>query len=148
MPAHPPHPHPHPHPEPVRTAPVRPAAARPAHVRAPRAVAPRDRFAWIAPLTGTLAALPSALLLATTVLFSPMACGSCDAADAARFDDSFAPALFVAMGILALAGGLLVTSWALPWRTSARARRALMAAPAPFLALAAYLVFLELVAWP
>lgn len=143
MPAHPPRPHPEPVP-----APVRPGASRLVPVRAPRAVAPRDRYAWIAPLIGTLAALPSALLLAATVLFSPMACGSCDAADAARFDDSFAPALFVAMGILALAGVLLVTSWALPWRTSARKRRALMATPAPFLALAAYLVFLELVAWP
>ncbi|MFE1551667.1 hypothetical protein [Streptomyces sp. NPDC058718] len=108
----------------------------------------RAPHAWIAPAASTVVTLPLAFLAFVFVALSPMACDSCSSAESAAFNDAFVPAFWTfAIGLL-LPLGLLVTSWALPWRHRHTARRRKAAALAPAAVVLLYLLFLALVARP
>jgi hypothetical protein len=80
--------------------------------------------------------------------FSPMACDSCNGAQAERFTDSFDVAWVVLCTGLVLSLIVLVASWAVPWSRRQAAKRGLLAMAAPALAGVAFVAFMALVDWP
>ncbi|MFB7862328.1 hypothetical protein [Streptomyces sp. NPDC056069] len=103
---------------------------------------------WIAPLVSTLVTVPMGLLALFFAGLSPMACDSCDEAEADRFDASFASA-FPLLGVgLLVALTLLITSWALPRRTRNQARRAGFALAAPLTVVLTAVLFAALLDTP
>ncbi|MFD5553907.1 hypothetical protein ACFWIA_08725 [Streptomyces sp. NPDC127068] len=136
MPAH----HPAHHPAP---------ATAPATVR--RVTGPHDwpdPHAWVAPLIGTLVLLPVTAVLAGMALLAQLTCTTCDAAEFARFEESYTLAVVLCGAVLAGAGALLVWSWVLPGRRLLRGRRIGLAIGAPVLAATCYPLFTALVDWP
>ena len=108
----------------------------------------RATGAWIAPLVSTLVTVPLGLLVLFFAGLSPMACDSCNGAEADRFDASFAVAFPVVVTGLLLALGLLITSWALPRRVRNAARRVGFALAAPATVCLAGMVFAGLLDTP
>ncbi|MEV5970892.1 hypothetical protein [Streptomyces sp. NPDC051921] len=103
---------------------------------------------WVAPLVSTLFTLPMGLIALFFAGLSPMACDSCNGADADRFDASFELAFPIfAVGLL-VSLALLITSWALPRRARHRARRAGFALAAPLTVVLATVVFAGLLQTP
>ncbi|MET9951706.1 hypothetical protein ABZ135_09170 [Streptomyces sp. NPDC006339] len=108
----------------------------------------RATGAWIAPLVSTLVTVPLGLLTLFFAGLSPMACDSCNGAEADRFDASFAVAFPVVVTGLLVALGLLVTAWALPRRVRHSARRVGFALAAPATVVLAGMVFAGLLDTP
>jgi len=108
----------------------------------------RATGAWVAPLVSTLLTLPACVLVYFIGGFSAMACDSCTAPEADRFDSTFGVAFPVLLGGLGLALFLLAASWALPWERRSTARRVGFALAAPVLVAGVYVVFTALVDWP
>ncbi|WP_430376998.1 hypothetical protein [Streptomyces sp. B1-3] len=108
----------------------------------------RATGAWVAPLVSTLLTLPACVLVYFVGGFSAMACDSCTAPEADRFDSTFGVAFPVLLGGLGLALFLLAASWALPWERRSTARRVGFALAAPVLVAVVYVVFAVLVDWP
>ncbi|WP_051735406.1 hypothetical protein [Streptomyces sp. NRRL B-3229] len=108
----------------------------------------RATGAWVAPLVSTLLTLPACVLVYFIGGFSAMACDSCSAPEADRFESSFGVAFPVLLGGLGLALFLLAAGWALPWERRNAARRAGLALAAPALVPVVYVLFAALVDWP
>ncbi|MEW2066925.1 hypothetical protein [Streptomyces sp. NPDC007346] len=108
----------------------------------------RDPRAWIAPLISTLVTLPMGLIALFIGGLTPMACDSCNGAEADRFDASFAPAWTVLCVGLLLALILLIASWAAPWQLRNAARRVGLALAAPATVVVTFVAFMALVDWP
>ncbi|MFD6279797.1 hypothetical protein ACFWFI_30170 [Streptomyces sp. NPDC060209] len=109
---------------------------------------PRAPYAWAAPLIATLVTLPAAAFALLYGGLSPMACDSCNGAQADRFDDSFNAAWAVLCTGLVLSLIVLVASWALPWRQQQAAKRVLLAMAAPAVVGVAFVAFMAVVDWP
>ncbi|MEV6328772.1 hypothetical protein [Streptomyces sp. NPDC051909] len=103
---------------------------------------------WVAPLVSTLATLPLGFVALLYAGLSPMACDSCDEAEADRFDASFAVAFPTAMTGLLVALALLITSWALPRRARHVARRVGFALAAPLTVVITMIAFAALLDTP
>ncbi|MFG3345231.1 hypothetical protein ACGF1Z_09205 [Streptomyces sp. NPDC048018] len=103
---------------------------------------------WVAPLVSTLLTLPMGLLALFFGGLSPMACDSCDGAEADRFDASFAVAFPLLWVGLLLALALLITSWALPRRRRNQPRRLGLALAAPATVVLATIVFAAILDTP
>ncbi|MEU1476886.1 hypothetical protein ACFYZ8_42255 [Streptomyces sp. NPDC001668] len=108
----------------------------------------RATGAWVAPLLSTLLTVPACLLAYFFGGFSAMACDSCTAPEADRFDSSFGIAFPVLLAGLGIALFLLAAGWALPWERRNTARRVGLALAAPVLVPVVYGVFAVLVDWP
>lgn len=108
----------------------------------------RHPRAFLAPLLSTLVTLPTGLVAFFFAGLSPMACDSCNGADADRFDASFDTAFSTFTTGLLIVLGLLVACWALPWERRNAARRVVLALVAPAAVVVDYLVFAALVEWP
>jgi hypothetical protein len=108
----------------------------------------RARGAWAAPLLSTLLTLPACLIAYVFGGLSAMACDSCDAARADRFESSFGVAFPVLQAGLCLALLLAAASWVLPWEHRNTARRLGLAVTAPLTVPFAYVVFVALTDWP
>jgi hypothetical protein len=108
----------------------------------------RATGAWVAPLLSTLLTVPACLLAYLGGGLSAMACDSCTAPEADRFDASFGIAFPVLLGGLGVALFLLAAGWALPWERHNAARRVGLALAAPALVPVMYVVFAVLVEWP
>ncbi|MFD3998119.1 hypothetical protein [Streptomyces sp. NPDC058548] len=108
----------------------------------------RTPHAWIAPTVATVVTLPLTFVASIGVAFSPMACDPCSAARSAEFSADFVTASLTFLIGLVLPLGLLVTSWALPWRRRHTARRHTTAALAPVSVVLLCLLFLGLIDWP
>ncbi|WP_406055000.1 hypothetical protein OG462_05545 [Streptomyces sp. NBC_01077] len=104
--------------------------------------------AWIAPTVATVLTLPLAFVAFICVALSPMACDPCSGARSAEFSADYMPAFWTFLVGLVLPLGLLVTSWALPWRRRHTVRRCTIAALAPVSVVLLSLLFLGLVDWP
>ncbi|MFJ8754840.1 hypothetical protein ACIREO_36860 [Streptomyces sp. NPDC102441] len=109
---------------------------------------PRSPHAWAGPLISTLVTLPAAALALFFGGLSPMACDSCDGAQADRFTDSFNAAWAALCTGLVLSLVVLVASWALPWRRRQAAARVLLSIAAPAVVCVAFVAFMALVDWP
>ncbi|MEU1213959.1 hypothetical protein ABZ424_16350 [Streptomyces sp. NPDC005790] len=109
---------------------------------------PRSPHAWAGPLVSTLVTLPAAALALFFGGLSPMACDSCDGAQADGFTDSWNAAWAVLCTGLVLSLIVLVTSWALPWRQRQAATRVLLSMAAPGIVVVAVMGFMALVDWP
>ncbi|OIJ85427.1 hypothetical protein [Streptomyces colonosanans] len=110
---------------------------------------PRNRVqgAWVAPLVGTVLTLPVGLIALAVGGLSPMACDSCNDADAKRFDMSFDTAFTVLQVGLAASLALLIVSWCLV--SDERAERRWLFALLPIgTVLISLILFLSLVDWP
>ncbi|MFG1811188.1 hypothetical protein [Streptomyces sp. NPDC049040] len=103
---------------------------------------------WVSALVSSLVTVSSAVLLLVWVGFSPMACDSCDEAQARRFTASFGPASHVFFAGLGLSMLLLLTSWALPWRQRNVATRSVTALLAPIPVIVGFVLFRQMVDWP
>ncbi|MFF1306395.1 hypothetical protein [Streptomyces sp. NPDC058307] len=108
----------------------------------------RATRAWVAPLLSTLLTLPACLFTYVVGGLSAMACDSCAATEAHRFDSSFGLAFPVLLGGLGVVLFLLAAGWALPWERGNTARRTGLALAAPALVPVVYVVFAALVDWP
>ncbi|MFF5972132.1 hypothetical protein ACFY7C_11505 [Streptomyces sp. NPDC012769] len=108
----------------------------------------RATGAWIAPLVSTLVTVPLGLVALFFAGLSPMACDSCNEAEADRFDASFAVAFPVFVTGLLVSLALLIISWALPWRVRHSARRVGFAFAAPLAIVLAGMVFAGLLDTP
>ncbi|MFJ4826494.1 hypothetical protein ACIP5L_24830 [Streptomyces bacillaris] len=108
----------------------------------------RDPRAWISPLICTLVTLPMGLVALFIGGLTPMACDSCNGAEAARFDASFAPAWTVLCVGLLLTLMVLVASWAMPWQVRNTARRVGLSLAAPATTMVTFVAFMALVDWP
>ncbi|GAA3835835.1 hypothetical protein GCM10023083_79890 [Streptomyces phyllanthi] len=106
------------------------------------------RGAWLPPLASTLTTLPLALFAFGYAGLSPMACDSCNGAEADRFTESFDVAFTVLSAGLVASLILLVLSWCLPWTRRYASRRGILAVGAPAMVLIAFVMFLGLVRWP
>lgn len=106
----------------------------------------RPQRTWIASLISTIVTLPLAFFALVFGGFSPMACDSCEEAEAHRFDASFGPAWTVLTVGLVLALITLVTSWALSRQRPPAALA--LAVLAPGVVFFAWVVFMALVDWP
>ncbi|WP_030694046.1 hypothetical protein [Streptomyces globisporus] len=92
---------------------------------------------WIAPLFSTLLTLPLGFFALAFAMLSPMACDSCDGAEADRFDAAFKVAFpTFAVGLL-VSLALLIAAWIPP-------RRAGLAVAAPPAVVVTLLVFMGL----
>ncbi|AEN10651.1 MULTISPECIES: hypothetical protein [unclassified Streptomyces] len=109
---------------------------------------PRVRHAWVAPLLSTLLTLPAAGFALLYGGLSPMACDSCDGAEADRFTESFDAAWSVLCTGLLLSMAVLLTSWVLPWRLRQAPRRLVLATAAPAVVAVAFVAFTALVDRP
>ncbi|MEV6313292.1 hypothetical protein AB0M10_32480 [Streptomyces sp. NPDC051840] len=110
--------------------------------------ASRDPRAWVAPLLSTLLTLPAAGFAWFYGALSPMACDSCDGAEADRFDASYGAAWGVLCTGLVVALVVMLVSWCVPWERRHAAKRALLAVAAPVVVGAALVAFLGMVDWP
>ncbi|MET7731141.1 hypothetical protein ABZT02_07195 [Streptomyces sp. NPDC005402] len=108
----------------------------------------RATGAWVAPLLSTLLTVPACLFAYLVGGLSAMACDSCSAPEADRFESSFGIAFPVLLGGLGIALFLLAAGWALPWERRNSARRVGLALAAPALVPVVYVVFAVLVDWP
>ncbi|MER5849728.1 hypothetical protein ABT126_22450 [Streptomyces sp. NPDC002012] len=106
----------------------------------------RPSRTWIASLISTIVTLPLAFFALVFGGLSPMACDSCEDAEAHRFDTSFDPAWTVLTLGLVLALITLVTSWALSRRRPPAALA--LAVLAPSVVFFAWVTFMALVDWP
>ncbi|GAA2962897.1 MULTISPECIES: hypothetical protein [Streptomyces] len=109
---------------------------------------PRVRHAWVAPLLSTLLTLPAAGFALLYGGLSPMACDSCDGAEADRFTESFDAAWAVLCAGLLLSMAVLLASWVLPWRQRHVPTRALLSVAAPGTVLVAFIAFMTVVDRP
>ncbi|MEU1123952.1 hypothetical protein ABZ371_10350 [Streptomyces sp. NPDC005899] len=108
----------------------------------------RTPNAWAAPLLSTLLTLPMAGAALLYGGLSPMACDSCNGAEADRFTDSF-DAGWAVLGIgLVLSLVVLVAAWAVPWRRRHTAKRVLLSSAAPGVVVVAVVAFMGIVDWP
>ena len=107
----------------------------------------RGQGAWVAPLVGTVLTLPVGLIALAVGGLSPMACDSCEDADAARFDTSFDTAFTVLQLGLAASLALLIAGWCLIGDERAE-RRWLFALLPIGTVLISLMLFLSLVDWP
>ncbi|MGW5420390.1 hypothetical protein [Streptomyces sp. NPDC003943] len=96
---------------------------------------------WIPALLSTLVTLPLGLVSLFFAGLSPMACDSCNGAEADRFDDSFAIAFPLLGGGLILALVLLIAAWAPP-------RRPALALAAPLVVVVSALLFMGILDTP
>ncbi|MFI8822654.1 hypothetical protein [Streptomyces sp. NPDC053431] len=103
---------------------------------------------WVAPLVSTVITLPLGFLTLAYTMLSPMACDSCDGADADRFDASFAVAFPTAMVGLLVSLVLLITSWALPRNARNVPRRIGFALAAPLTVVVTAMLFAGLLQTP
>jgi len=110
-------------------------------------LANRRRRGWIAPLISTVLTIPAGLFALAFGGLSPMACDSCDGAQAESFTRSFNTAFTVLLVGLAAAAVLLITSWCLTNDENA-GRRGLFALLAPTAVLVSLVAFGSLVEWP
>ncbi|MFD4943916.1 hypothetical protein ACFVYE_39570 [Streptomyces sp. NPDC058239] len=101
---------------------------------------------WIASLISTIVTLPLAFFALVFGGLSPMACDSCDEAEAHRFDTSFDPAWTVLTLGLVLALGVLVASWVFSRRRPPAGLA--LAVLAPSTVFVAWVTFMTLVDWP
>lgn len=104
--------------------------------------------AWMAPMLSTVVTLPAAGLALFIGGLSPMACDSCNGAQADRFTRSFDSGWAVLCTGLVLALAVLVTSWALPRTQRQAANRVLLAVTAPAVVVCTFIAFMGLVDWP
>ncbi|MEV3931936.1 MULTISPECIES: hypothetical protein [unclassified Streptomyces] len=109
---------------------------------------PRAPHAWAAPLVSTLITLPAAGAALLYGGLSPMACDSCNGAQAERFTDSFNAGWAVLCTGLLLSLAVLLASWSLPWRQRQAATRALLSVAAPAVVFVSVIAFMALVDWP
>ncbi|WP_370412590.1 hypothetical protein [Streptomyces fradiae] len=103
---------------------------------------------WIAPLASTVVTLPLGFFALLYAGLSPMACDSCNGAEADRFDASFEVAFPVAMTGLLVALVLLITAWSLPRRARHAARRVGFAVAAPLTVVVTMIAFAALLDTP
>ncbi|WP_353944796.1 hypothetical protein ABII15_26595 [Streptomyces sp. HUAS MG91] len=103
---------------------------------------------WIAPLLSTLVTIPGAFFAHVFAGLSGMACDSCTAAQADRFEPSFDRALTVFGWGLALSLLVLVTAWVLPWQRRFAPWRIGLAVAAPFVVVFSCVAFGGIVDWP
>lgn len=109
---------------------------------------PRAPHAWVAPLVSTLVTLPASGVALLYGGLSPMACDSCNGAQADRFTHSFDAGWAVLCTGLVLALAVLVAAWAVPWRQRRTATRVLLSLAAPTTVGVAVVAFAALVDWP
>ncbi|MFF0432283.1 hypothetical protein ACFYU9_08700 [Streptomyces sp. NPDC004327] len=107
----------------------------------PAPAASTSSGSWIPALVSTLVTVPFGLVSLFFAGLSPMACDSCNGAEADRFDASFEIA-FPLFGVgLVLALILLIASWVPP-------RRPALALAAPLVVLVSVLLFMGLLDTP
>jgi len=107
----------------------------------------RVRGGWIAPLVSTVLTAPLGLFAVAYGGLSPMACDSCDDAEATSFGNSLENGYLVLLAGLAASAVLLILSWCL-MKDESHVRRTLFALLAPVAALVALLAFSSVVQWP
>ncbi|PCG82401.1 hypothetical protein CIB93_30260 [Streptomyces sp. WZ.A104] len=102
----------------------------------------------MAPLISTVVTLPLGLVALFFGGLTPMACDSCNGAEADRFDASFTVAWTVLWIGLLVALIVLIASWAVPHQVRYAARRVGLALAAPATAVVTFVAFMALVDWP
>ncbi|MET8504055.1 hypothetical protein ABZV60_05315 [Streptomyces sp. NPDC004787] len=102
---------------------------------------PTPAASWIPALLSTLVTLPLALVSLFYAGLSPMACDSCNGAEADRFDASFDLAFPLFGAGLLLAVVLLIAAWAPP-------RRPVLALAAPLTVVFSVLLFMGILDTP
>jgi len=110
--------------------------------------APPARRAWVAPLVATVLTVPGSFLAFAFGGLTPMACDSCNGAEAESFTRGFDTAYTVLQVGLAAAFVLLLVSWCLPWSERNVVPRWILALLAPGTVLFSVLVFASMVPWP
>ena len=108
----------------------------------------RVRRGWVAPLVATVLTVPLGLFAFVFGGLSPMACDSCDGAEAERFTRGFNTAYTVLLTGLLTAFVLLLVSWSLSWNERNVVPRRVLAAAAPGTVVLSGLVFASMVPWP
>lgn len=106
------------------------------------------RRAWVAPLIATVLTLPASFFAFVFAGLAPMACDSCNGAEADRFTAGFDTAYAVLRVGLGVAFVLLLVGWCLPWSERNAAPRWILALLAPCTVLLSVLLFVSMVPWP
>ncbi|MFE2424237.1 hypothetical protein [Streptomyces hokutonensis] len=99
-------------------------------------------------LIATVVTLPAALFAYVIGSLTPMACDSCDGAEAEHFTRSFDTAFTLLRVGLLTSLALLLVSWGLPQTEENAARRAVFAVLAPSTVVFSFLLFEGMVPYP
>ncbi|XUL88635.1 hypothetical protein ACQ86D_19930 [Streptomyces galilaeus] len=103
---------------------------------------------WVAPVVATVVTLPMALLALFFGGFAPMACDSCNGAEAESFTRGFNTGFTYLQAGLVIAVVLLLVSWCLPQTEANVFRRRVFAALAPGTVVFSVFLFATLAPWP
>jgi hypothetical protein len=106
------------------------------------------RRAWVGPLVATVLTLPVSFFAFVFAGLAPMACDSCDGAEADRFTRGFDSAYTVFQVGVGAAFVLLLVSWCLPWSERNVVPGWVLALLPPLTALFSVLIFASMVPWP
>ncbi|MEV8537383.1 hypothetical protein [Streptomyces sp. NPDC051572] len=106
------------------------------------------RGTWAGPLIATVVTLPAALFAYVIGSLTPMACDSCNGAEAEHFTRRFDTGFTILQVGLLTSLALLLVSWGLPQTEENVARRALFAVLAPGTVLFSLLLFTGMVPSP
>jgi hypothetical protein len=106
------------------------------------------RGTWVGPLIATVVTLPAALIAYVIGSLTPMACDSCDGAEAEHFTRRFDTGFTILQVGLLASLVLLLVSWGLPQTRENVARRALFAVLAPSTVMFSFLLFIGIVPTP
>ncbi|WOX11848.1 hypothetical protein [Streptomyces sp. N50] len=107
-----------------------------------------ERGTWVGPLIASVVTVPAALFAYIIGSLTPMACDSCNGAEAAHFDRSFDTAFTLLQIGLLTSLVLLLVSWSLPQTEENVARRAVSAVLAPSIVAFSFLLFIGMVPSP
>ncbi|MFI6405265.1 hypothetical protein [Streptomyces sp. NPDC050548] len=99
-------------------------------------------------LIATVVTLPAAFFAYIIGSLTPMACDSCNGAEADRFNRKFDTAFTILQVGLLTSLALLLASWGLPQTEKTAARRALFAVLAPSTVMFSFLLFTGIVPTP
>ncbi|MGW0830818.1 hypothetical protein [Streptomyces prunicolor] len=103
---------------------------------------------WVGPLIASVVTVPAAFFAYIIGCLTPMACDSCDGAEAEHFNRRFDTAFpLLQVGLLASLV-LLLVSWGLPQTEKNAARRAVCAVLAPSIVAFSFLLFTAMVPSP
>ena len=106
------------------------------------------RATWLGPLIATVVTVPAAFFAYIIGSLTPMACDSCNGAEAEHFDRRFDTAFtLLEVGLLASLV-MLIVSWGLPQTEENVARRAVFSVLAPCTVAFSFLLFTGMVPSP